>query len=473
MKIFISHSTIEKALADSLAHVLRDAFPGVEVKYSSDVTTDEGIAPGDRWHGWILDQVRTSSVTLVVLSHQSTKNEWLLWEAGAASGVALATKDATTVIPCLYGVDADELPAPLAVRQSVRADTELGICRILRTIAKRRRRGLRALIRPRATIADTPVEAVDLSFLPGDTQLTAQELADRVAESRDFIRDNEWHGSRRDVPPVFVLFPSLRDDPFYLDLLAGLTSTQRPDLDLSFHLPLHAYDGALYTEKLESLLNTQASYQGGIIAPTLSDDNRERVKSLIASFEIPTVIVDINPFGPDELPGKAAYLGFDNTQGGQLAAKAMLHELGDRSRCSILVLGADDQPERHQSFLDALPDHVDTRLEKVPFSRSDARSTVERIFRHENAAFDGIFGVSDEIAIGALEATTGHDGIVVVGYDGIPAARTLIDIKSNAFRRTIAQDPFKLGVQAITLLAGMIKDGRAPTVKTMPVSTYP
>ena len=176
MKIFISHSTQEKVLADALANVIRAAFPSAEVRYSSDFSIGGGIDAGDRWHPWILNQLRTSKVTLVVLSHQSASSPWLLWEAGAASGVALATGEKTTVIPCLYDLAPEKVPAPLSIRQSVKADEREGILQILAAIARRNRRSLLHTIRTLFPVASSQSDAAGLSFLPPDTHYSERTL---------------------------------------------------------------------------------------------------------------------------------------------------------------------------------------------------------------------------------------------------------------------------------------------------------
>lgn len=446
MKVFVSHCSDERVLADSLATLIRAMVPECEVCHSSDFPDRGGIGAGERWHSWILRQLETSTITLVVLTHQSARNDWRLWEAGVASGVALSD-DNRTVIPCLYGLDEERMPAPLALYQAVKPSTEQGLSALVSAIAHRC---------PGASSgSDGDRKALDACLAAG----------------KAFTETIAWRVVTRKLTPLFVLLPSLRDDPFYLDLLAGLTSALPADFDLSLRVPGRAYSGAGYADELADIVQTQGRYQGGIIAPTLADGSGARVKSLISQFKIPNAIVDINPFESDPLPAGTAYLGFDNALGGRIAAEALLHEIGSRRPCSILVLASKDQPERHEAFLRALPKDVETMVDFCAFSRDAARELVSRRLRHERRQFHAIFGVSDEMALGALEAANRED-LVVVGYDGTNAARTLIDLKASAFRNTIVQDPFTLGEQAMSLLVDMIRGRRQASTVTLPVDCY-
>jgi hypothetical protein len=64
-----------------------------------------GIAAGSGWLDWIHDQVRGSKFTAVLLTPNSVDKPWLMWEAGTVSGVSLATREASTIIPRLSPVD--------------------------------------------------------------------------------------------------------------------------------------------------------------------------------------------------------------------------------------------------------------------------------------------------------------------------------------------------------------------------------
>src|SRR5687767_11942900 len=90
MKVFISHSTSDKPLVDALRALIRHTFvEPVEVAYSSASVSEGGISAGQDWLEWIGAQVQESRMTIVVLTPLSKARPWLMWEAGAVSGVGL------------------------------------------------------------------------------------------------------------------------------------------------------------------------------------------------------------------------------------------------------------------------------------------------------------------------------------------------------------------------------------------------
>ena len=257
-----------------------------------------------------------------------------------------------------------------------------------------------------------------------------------------------------DRTQYFVLFPSHRNDPFYVHLLAGISSNPVINKDMTFVTPTHSYSGPRLIEIIDNLLRRQGEFAGGIIAPTLKDIAVEELTERVDRFEIPIVLVDINPYRDSKLPEGVTYVGFDNRAGGQKAAEAMAKALGpnlDGKR--VLVIGNDDQRDRHEGFMESWNGPISPQLKKCPFNRAEARSIVNRVVTHLEKEFHGIFCASDEIALGATGATRAreHD-TVVIGFDATLAATTAIDLKKSPLINTVVQDSYLLGEKAIRVL---------------------
>ena len=123
IKLFISHSSSDKPLVDALRNLICDSFvETVEVSYSSASVEMGGVSAGQDWLEWIRTQVEDSLMTIVVVTPLSKQRPWLMWEAGAVSGVGFARKTTIPVVPLLFGLRADEVPSPLGQRQ-----TKLGV----------------------------------------------------------------------------------------------------------------------------------------------------------------------------------------------------------------------------------------------------------------------------------------------------------------------------------------------------------
>jgi len=142
LRMFISHAHEDKVLAAALQRLIFEVFPPgetqtVKVDYSSDDAPAHGPAAGAEWLEWILETVRVADVCAVILSENSVDASWLTWEAGAVTGAALSTVSASTtggsgrVIPLLFGVTVDRIPAPLQYRRAVNCAQPAEVTRLL------------------------------------------------------------------------------------------------------------------------------------------------------------------------------------------------------------------------------------------------------------------------------------------------------------------------------------------------------
>lgn len=115
--IFVSHTEADKAIADTVREAVTSLFGAgaVSVVYSTSRELGSGIKFGENWFRWIAEQVRTATVTLVVLTPTSVHKPWVLWEAGAVYGAALAERqDALrSVRPIAFQIGMGDIPSPL------------------------------------------------------------------------------------------------------------------------------------------------------------------------------------------------------------------------------------------------------------------------------------------------------------------------------------------------------------------------
>lgn len=263
---------------------------------------------------------------------------------------------------------------------------------------------------------------------------------------------------------VFVAFPSMENEPFHVEVLRGITEELSSQYTVTLWLPQHGgkYMGSAFEGFLRKIKSDSAQYIGGIVLPTEVDHkNPEDLSKIMQEIGLPIIIVDTLPkaFLEDGLlrPGQQ-FIGFNNIQGGSLAAKAMYEELKNInvSDKNILVLHAKEQHDRHESFINEitnlLPD-VEIELEECGWDRNVARKKVKDRIKHgalKNCC--GIFGCNDEMAIGAIEAIAECDfdsrDLVIIGYDGSPSAKTLLSVGNTALKNYVVQDGYKLGVEA-------------------------
>jgi hypothetical protein len=138
VQLFLSHSTRDRGIAEALKELLEEVFGDdrVRVEFSSDQQAGGGIPPGVQWLPWITERISKADKTYVLLTPNSMSKPWVLWESGAAAGVALATNKASPVVPITFGIRDADIPSPLSAAQRVRGDsTEAdGINRLLQDV---------------------------------------------------------------------------------------------------------------------------------------------------------------------------------------------------------------------------------------------------------------------------------------------------------------------------------------------------
>ena len=83
---------------------------------------------------------------------------------------------------------------------------------------------------------------------------------------------------------------------------------------------------------------------------------------------------------------------------------------------------------------------------------------------------DAVFGTNDDCALGALAAiqAAGRTGMIVVGYDATPEARTAIG-QGTALVADAVQDPVTIGRRTIEAVAARLRGEPVPATVPVPV----
>jgi DNA-binding LacI/PurR family transcriptional regulator len=224
------------------------------------------------------------------------------------------------------------------------------------------------------------------------------------------------------------------DDPFFLELFAGISDAARErgcDLIVSHFAPTSFDD-------LSAAMTT--SRADGVIF--LGQSSLHHALNRMASSEARFAV-----WGA-ELPDQAyCTVGSDNVSGGR---RATLH-LARLGRKRIVFLGDTEAPEvsqRVRGYSEALeqaglaPDPA--LMVPAHFTVESAEASVDALLAR-GIRFDGIVAASDLIALGAVRALL-HAGVKVpedvsvVGYDDVPFARY-----SRPALTTIRQDTARAG----------------------------
>ena len=222
-------------------------------------------------------------------------------------------------------------------------------------------------------------------------------------------------------------------------------------------------DAAKQTSDIEDLISKNISVL--IVNPVDSDAVAPAVKDAIEKG-IKVVAVDRIVNGVDV----DCAIASDNVAGAKMAAEYLLSLVGEKAKVAELegVPGASATIDRGEGF------HAiaDTKLNVVSkqtanFNRSEGMTVMENMLQ-ANADIVGVFAHNDEMALGAVEAISGKD-IIVVGFDATDDA--LAAVKAGKMAATVAQQPDLMGSTAVEtavkLIAGETVEKEIPVEVTL------
>lgn len=152
----------------------------------------------------------------------------------------------------------------------------------------------------------------------------------------------------------------------------------------------------------------------------------------------------------------------DNVQAGEISCQALVDEIGGSGDILIVsgtpITSIQDRMEGCQNVLDENPDVKVVATQNGDNGREEALTlTTDMLTAHPDV--DGIFGVNDPTALGAVLAAqqAGKTDVVVTGVDGSPEAVEEMSKDDSQFVATAAQDPYKLGTTGLDMAVKLHK----------------
>lgn len=254
---------------------------------------------------------------------------------------------------------------------------------------------------------------------------------------------------------------------FYQDLKQGMLAAA-DSLGLDLHVVAGEWDLARQTAQVQSFLTREMD--AIVIAPVNSSGIVSAVEEA-GEAGVPVFTADI---AADAGP-VVAHVASDNYQGGRLLALYLADRLGERGAVAIL-----DQPtvrsvqDRVAGFRDALAAYPGIAIVAAPAVERGLREIAKQKTDNLLAGgrpLDAIFGSNDDCALGALAAVqaAGRSGILIVGFDAIPEARTAI-AGGSALVADAVQHPAVIGRRTIETVAAHLRGDPVPPVLAVPVS---
>ncbi len=151
-----------------------------------------------------------------------------------------------------------------------------------------------------------------------------------------------------------------------------------------------------------------------------------------------------------------SHIASDNVQGGRLAGEYMAKLLNGKGKVAII-----NQPaitsvlDRVAGFREAIEKYPDIKVAADVNGQGvrDRSLQVTADVLQANPQLDGIFGINDDTALGALDAVNqfNRKGIYIIGYDATPPAADAI-MKGSPLKADVVQYPKKIGVETIDVI---------------------
>lgn len=137
--IFVSLTHADTPIAEALRDALRDLFGDfLKVHFSTSKELETGIGSGDDWFQWIVDKVVDCDFAFILITPSSVHKPWILWEAGAVAGAAIATqaKSPRKVRPLVYQLPTEMIPSPIrdSKVQFRRGDSQAEVRKLLQEV---------------------------------------------------------------------------------------------------------------------------------------------------------------------------------------------------------------------------------------------------------------------------------------------------------------------------------------------------
>ncbi len=265
-----------------------------------------------------------------------------------------------------------------------------------------------------------------------------------------------------------------REHQFYRDLEAGMREAAR---QLGFELIIVSgeFDLARQAAQIEDFISRKVD--AIVVCPV---DSRGIGSSIVEANKagIPVFTADIaNLSGQGKV---VSHIASDNVEGGRQAARLMVEALqkAGKKEAKIVIInhpGITSVLDRVKGFREVMAQYPQYRiLADVPgWGQRDKAMAVMEDILVRLPDVDGVFGINDDSALGALAAieAAGKAGqIIIVGYDATPEAKAAVE--AGKIYGDAIQYPDKIGRLTIETIGRYFRGEQVPEVIPVEVGQY-
>ncbi len=268
--------------------------------------------------------------------------------------------------------------------------------------------------------------------------------------------------------PTVALVMKTLNNPFFIDMQKGAEeAAKRLGSNLLVQAPEREVDVEKQMQIIENLI--QRKIDAICVSPSGS---REIVPAIVKANEagIPVLVVDtrVDETALEEANGHVAtFIGSDNVEGGRIAGKYIVNELGGRGKVAILegIPGHETADARLKGFHQAVDNEPGIEIiasQTANWERDQGFNVFQNILQ-AHPDIEALFACNDMMALGALEAiaAAGKTGeVIVVGFDAVEDARQAI--QRGEMAGSVAQFPYEMGRLAVEKAVELINGKQIP-----------
>jgi len=163
-----------------------------------------------------------------------------------------------------------------------------------------------------------------------------------------------------------------------------------------------------------------------------------------------------------------SHIASDNVAGGRLAGEYLAKALNGKGSIAIInhpaVTSVLDRVQGFKEALSAFPGiRIVADVSGMGVRDKAMQAAADVLQAHQR--LDGIFGINDDSALGALDAIQQfkREGIVVIGYDATPPAADAIR-KGTALKADVVQYPDKIGAMTVQTIFEHFSGKQVPSL---------
>lgn len=228
--------------------------------------------------------------------------------------------------------------------------------------------------------------------------------------------------------------------------------------------PLREDDRSGQVQVVQQFVSQHVS--GIVLAPL---DNKALLDpvQLAGSQNIPVVIMDS---ALDGEVGKdfVSFVATDNYKGGQLAGQQLATLMNDKGNVVLFgyAEGSASTLDREKGFSDEIAKHKEMKVLIYKFAGATtdaaAKTALDMIDTIKQA--DGIFASNESTTAGMLAALRTAGLTAKAKFVGFDATSDLVDaLKNKELNALIAQDPYKMGYEAVKTMVNHLHGQQVPT----------